>query len=246
MKVNLRTQCGVYQVKNRVNGKLYIGSTTTPFSVRFGHHKSNLRHNKHGNPHLQNAWNKYGESSFEFSVLEVCDKPRCFVREQFYIDTLSPVYNVLPLAGIVTGYKHTQASKDKISKAFRGKNHPAYSGEYVFYHPTHGYFKGGMVAFDDHSGFKSPIGHKLKSGILNQSHGWVYVGKSSDALPKNIELFYSEKVRDNRPVYTFRHKSGETFNGTVSAFLAQYPLDRSTIYKLTTQRRKTAFGWTLI
>lgn len=33
----------------------------------------NLRNNKHHNTYLQNAWNKYGESSFEFSVIRECN-----------------------------------------------------------------------------------------------------------------------------------------------------------------------------
>lgn len=36
-------------------------------------HFGELNRNVHNNKHLQNAWNKYGEESFEFNVLEYCD-----------------------------------------------------------------------------------------------------------------------------------------------------------------------------
>lgn len=43
---------GVYQIKNIINNKIYIGSTKQCFRVRFNHHLQALRKNKHKNPHL--------------------------------------------------------------------------------------------------------------------------------------------------------------------------------------------------
>jgi group I intron endonuclease len=53
-----------------VNGKLYIGQTKQSPNKRFYAHKLNLRTGKHTNKHLQSAWDKYGESAFEFSILD--------------------------------------------------------------------------------------------------------------------------------------------------------------------------------
>lgn len=61
---------GVYRITNIVNGKSYIGKTGMNFGDRWDNHKSLLRNNHHSNPYLQSAWNKYGESSFEFAVVE--------------------------------------------------------------------------------------------------------------------------------------------------------------------------------
>ena len=79
--------CGIYMLLNTKNGKRYVGSSIN-IRKRLWEHRALLRHNKHGNPHLQNAWNKYGENFFEYSVLEKCDEDIRFIREQFYVDTL--------------------------------------------------------------------------------------------------------------------------------------------------------------
>ena len=79
---------GVYIFKNKINGKCYIGSTIMTFKKRFDHHVCHLRENKHKNKHFQNAWNKYGEDSFEYDILEICPKDKCLEREQYYLDTL--------------------------------------------------------------------------------------------------------------------------------------------------------------
>ena len=65
---------GVYQIKNIINNKIYIGSTKQCIRVRINHHLKALRNNKHKNTHLQNACNKYGESMYEFSILKICKK----------------------------------------------------------------------------------------------------------------------------------------------------------------------------
>ena len=59
----------IYWIRNVMNGKFYVGSSTQRY-VRWRTHKKKLRANRHHCPHLQAAWNKYGESSFEFSVVE--------------------------------------------------------------------------------------------------------------------------------------------------------------------------------
>jgi group I intron endonuclease len=63
---------GIYQIINRNNGKFYIGSTLN-FKKRFWHHKSQLRRGIHGNLHLQNAWLKYGESCFDFTIFKTME-----------------------------------------------------------------------------------------------------------------------------------------------------------------------------
>lgn len=59
----------IYWIRNVANGKFYVGSSTQRY-VRWRTHKKKLRANTHHCPHLQAAWNKYGEGSFEFSVVE--------------------------------------------------------------------------------------------------------------------------------------------------------------------------------
>jgi len=119
---------GIYQIKNLVNGHIYVGSAVD-FRKRWSVHKCYLNKNKHHSPHLQNAWNLYGSEKFEFTELEVVsDVDILLEREQFYIDTLQPEYNVLSIAGNSLGYKHTEESIVKMSQQLQGKmsgkNHP--------------------------------------------------------------------------------------------------------------------------
>lgn len=70
---NIYKQFGIYRITNKKDGKSYIGKTGVNFGDRWDSHRSLLRHGKHDNPYLQAAWNKYGEESFEFAVVQLVD-----------------------------------------------------------------------------------------------------------------------------------------------------------------------------
>ena len=77
--------CGIYKITNKQNDKFYIGSSTN-IEMRWYAHKSYLRRNVHANQHLQNAWNKYGEDNFIFSILPKVNhnkKPASIIRNGF-------------------------------------------------------------------------------------------------------------------------------------------------------------------
>ena len=114
---------GIYRIKNITTDQCYYGSSID-IDLRFRVHKSQLRSNKHHNIHLQNAWNKYGEENFEFIIIEECEsnKEILLEREQFYIDSLRPYYNLLPTAGSRLGSKASEETKAKQSKSMMGKN----------------------------------------------------------------------------------------------------------------------------
>ena len=76
---------GIYKIINKVNGKYYLGSSQN-FHKRKLRHFNELRKNKHHSIHLQRAFNKYGEKSFEFVELEICENT--FEREQELLDSL--------------------------------------------------------------------------------------------------------------------------------------------------------------
>ncbi len=61
---------GYYLIRNIVDGMVYIGGTEKPIETRWSKHIYDLRTKRHSNKPLQEAWNKYGEFSFNFEVIE--------------------------------------------------------------------------------------------------------------------------------------------------------------------------------
>ena len=111
-------KCGVYCIKNKVNGRCYIGSTIMSIKKRTDHHISLLRSNSHKNKHLQNAYNLYGEESFQIFILENTDKSNTLNREQFYLDNTLNTYNINPLAsGTPNLPEEVQLKKSETMKA---------------------------------------------------------------------------------------------------------------------------------
>ncbi len=118
---------GVYEIFNTVNGKRYIGSSVN-IKIRWRGHTATLKSGKSQSIKLQNAWNKYGEQSFKFNIVEVVDgnKEILYKREQYWMDFYDSVkngYNMCPASGSVAGIKRSEETKAKLSKAITGKQH---------------------------------------------------------------------------------------------------------------------------
>ncbi len=85
-------------------------------------HITDLRRDRHHSKYLQRVYNKYGESNISIVVLEYVESYEdLLLREQYYIDTLSPKYNGAAIAGSTLGCKHSEETKQKMSKAQTGK-----------------------------------------------------------------------------------------------------------------------------
>lgn len=113
--------CGIYQIKNTVTGKRYVGSSAD-IETRWTTHRCHLRKGVHHSRKLQNSWNKHGEENFSFEVLEVCPKDDLVGREQFYID-LESHYNILPRAASMLGLRYTDEAKARRSAQLMGHKH---------------------------------------------------------------------------------------------------------------------------
>ena len=109
---------GIYQIVNRINSKRYIGSSVRLLG-RKKRHFSELDCNIHHSQALQRAWNKYGKENFDFLILEYCEPCNLLEREQYYIDTLLPEYNICKIAGNCLGVKHTEETKEKRGKLLK-------------------------------------------------------------------------------------------------------------------------------
>ena len=84
--VTTRTKIsGIYKIVNKLNGKYYVGSTNH-FWNRWRQHRYSLNRNKSNSKHLQYAWNKYGETAFDFAVIEKIPEESLLLIEQKYLD----------------------------------------------------------------------------------------------------------------------------------------------------------------
>lgn len=90
--MKLNKNCGIYLILNKINGKGYVG-LSSQLKERKKQHFRKLSKNIHYNDHLQNAFNKYGEDSFRFLILEYCSEDSLPIAEQEWIKMLNTYQN---------------------------------------------------------------------------------------------------------------------------------------------------------
>lgn len=110
---------GIYEIVHVESQNRYVGQAKN-VNDRIWEHKRLLNNGYHFNSHLQSAWNKYGESAFEFNVLEYSPVDLLTTKEQAWIDFLRVegiCYNQCPIASSTRGRKLTKEHKMKIGEA---------------------------------------------------------------------------------------------------------------------------------
>jgi group I intron endonuclease len=116
---------GIYRIVHVATGRMYIGSAMN-LHIRRKNHFNTLRNNKHKNPKLQRAFNKYGPDAFRFEVLEYVLVPELLTaREEYWFSKLRPFdsrgFNISPIAGSNLGVKYTPEAVEKSRVARTGK-----------------------------------------------------------------------------------------------------------------------------
>lgn len=116
-------QAGIYRID--VAGTFYYGQSQD-LKKREYDHGYQLRADRHPNPQLQAAYNKYEQFSFE-AVL-VCEISELDRYEQWYLDMYQPMKKCANVATCaeaaargLRGYKHTDEAKARIAAAGRGR-----------------------------------------------------------------------------------------------------------------------------
>lgn len=124
MSDDIPTTSGVYKITCTANEKIYIGSAVN-LRNRRRQHFNELRQNKHSNPKLQRAWNKYGEQAFIFEVLELVLPIFLTAREQYWFNKLKPFgrkgFNIAREAGSQLGFNHSPEARERIGRSQIGK-----------------------------------------------------------------------------------------------------------------------------
>ena len=137
-----KSKSGIYILFNNKNESYYVGSSVN-IARRMSSYLTHayLNHPKNKNMIICKSLLKYEHDSFSLIIVEYSDASNLVQREQYWIDTLNPNYNVLKNAYSSLGYKHTpesislisksaslkkvsQETKDKISKSMMGELNP--------------------------------------------------------------------------------------------------------------------------
>ena len=117
----------VYLVENRTNGKRYVGKTVRSLKQRWKEHCSNAEHS-HTEMVIYAAIRKYGPESFDVSVLEehatsaAMDAAEIrLIAELGTHVSLDRGYNMTLGGDGLSGYKHTEKTKRKMSETRKGR-----------------------------------------------------------------------------------------------------------------------------
>jgi group I intron endonuclease len=121
-------KAGIYLWKHNESGKKYVGSAVNlSRRLRTYYIPSEL---KRIDNYISRAIILHNHSAFSLAILEHIDisnlskenaRKLILEREQYYIDSFNPEYNILLIAGSTLGFIHTVETKTLISKARKGK-----------------------------------------------------------------------------------------------------------------------------
>ena len=208
----------IYKATNKMNGKIYIGKTTTSLKQRMSEHKRRSKSSKTG---FHSAIQKYGFNNFDFEIIFECDDIKILNQKEIELislyDTIKNGYNrSVGGDGVGSGKNHPLygVKREKFSKSISGVNHPNY-------------------------------GNKGKlSPRYNQKHTEETKEKISQSL-KGVFGGKNHPSFDNTE-YEFEHSEYGKRICTKYELRKQFNLDSKCVAHICTGKRKTHKGWKMI
>lgn len=227
---------GIYKIANKVTGDFYIGSAVN-LNKRFSAHKRNLINKNHPNIILQNVFNKYGLNGLSFEIVEsVENKNNLIEREQHYIDTLIPNYNIRKIANSNLGLKFGPCSEDKKQKISK-----ANKGNLNWLGKTHSKETKKLLAIKN-TGSNNPRYGIIVSEETKNKMSKAHYGKKNHFYGKHHT---KETILKKSKSYELMSPTGELFEGkNISNFCREHNLSVSHISQVLNGKRNHHKGWT--
>lgn len=100
---------GIYKITNKITSEFYIGASKN-IKKRWNEHRKQTNIT-HGTSKVAAAFRKFGIGNFLFEVIEECPICSLHDREEYYINTMHPAYNMSS-----EGYAIKDFSEDVVAK----------------------------------------------------------------------------------------------------------------------------------
>jgi group I intron endonuclease len=110
-------------------------------------------------------------------------------REQYYLDFLNPEFNILKTADSLLGFRHSDETKQKISKRMSGKNNPMFG-----------------ITGSDHHSFGKPVSAETREKIATTKRGELnpmfgIIGSDHHSFGKTYTQETKDKIATTKGAY---------------------------------------------
>jgi group I intron endonuclease len=193
---------GVYLIEG--GGAQYVGSAKD-IVARWSMHRHELNQRKHHSRYLQRAWDKYGSDAFTFCILEECEPEQCIEREQYWIDTLKPKFNMHPLARSPLGVRRSAATRAKLSALASARNSPPMQGKHHS-EETRAKMRGRVVSDETRA--------KLRGRVVDEeTRAKLRTARSGKPRPRASVEAAAEKLRGRKRAPEVGKRISESLTG---------------------------------
>ena len=156
------------------------------------------------NSNILSALLKYGFSNFNLEILEYCEPSQTIIREQHYLDQLSPEYNILLVASSSLGKLHTEETKLKISNSLKGRLLTEEVKEKMSLSRT------GKIFSVKTKKILSELRKGKASPFLGKKHSEETRIKMSEGIGSKVEVFNKDTLETK--IYPSNTKAAEALN----------------------------------
>lgn len=197
---------GIYQILHCSTRQCYIGGASD-VRRRAARHRRDLASGKHHAPRLQELYSKEGMNAFQILILEEVLEEHLVQREQFYLDSIGPGFNLCPMADSCKGLKHSketclkraQASSkvwQSWTKEYREKRSKQLHDSYIAYKRS--------LSPEEKTEISKRLSHSRKRFIasLSPEERAAHLSKTSSGIKKYFaSLTPEQKLARGRKLY---------------------------------------------